>query len=61
MKRYMVELREYFDCGDYVEEHYDFDTIEKCLQFARENKADVYAIHDYEDRNYDPINLSIWT
>jgi hypothetical protein len=57
----MVELREYFDCGDYTEEHYDFDTKEKCLQFARENKADVYAIHDYEDRNYDPINLSIWT
>jgi hypothetical protein len=40
--RYHVELRRHDEEGDYTED---------------QNSFDVHSVHDYEDRDYDPINL----
>tara|TARA_R100001244_G_scaffold13606_3_gene15343 strand:- start:5808 stop:5987 length:180 start_codon:yes stop_codon:yes gene_type:complete len=57
---YIVELREYTDCGDYIENDYEFETKSEALKFAHENKGDVYAILEYQDeKNYDPKHLSL--
>lgn len=56
--RYMVELRSYTEDGDdYNEDHYAFSTREECLDFARRNRSEVHSVHDYQDRDYNPINL----
>ena len=58
---YIVELREYTESGDYIENDYDFETKQEAMKFAYENKWDVYAILEYEDcKNYDPKHLSLW-
>jgi hypothetical protein len=57
---YIVELREYTESGEYIENDYDFETKKDAMKFAYENKGDVYAILEYEDgKNYDPIHLFI--
>ena len=53
--RYLVELREYTDSGDYIENDYTFETRSECIKFARENRSTLYVAYDYEDRDYDPI------
>lgn len=57
--RYLVELREYTESGDYIENDYTFKTRNECIEFARKNRSNLYAAYDYEDRNYDPIHLNI--
>ena len=57
--RYLVELREYTDSGDYIENDYTFETRSECIKFARENRSTLYVAYDYEDRDYDPITLKI--
>tara|TARA_R110000765_G_scaffold348437_1_gene438546 strand:- start:90 stop:269 length:180 start_codon:yes stop_codon:yes gene_type:complete len=53
--RYSVELREYFENGeDYVEKHYDFETIEETIVFASKNGNQVHSVLDYEDRDHNP-------
>jgi len=54
--RYHVELRRHTE-EDYSEEHYEFHTMEECITFARNNRILVHSVHDYEDRDYDPIDL----
>lgn len=56
--RYMVELRSYSEDGDYSEDHYAFETREECIKFAAKNKSQVYSVHDYQDRDYDPVNIT---
>lgn len=58
MSRYIIELREYTDSGDYIENDYDFDNRSEAIKFARQNKVDLYAFLDYEDRDCDPKNLT---
>ena len=55
--RYHVELRRHDEEGDYSEDHYAFHTREECVTFAKKNSFNVHSVHDYEDRDYDPINL----
>ena len=60
MPNYIVELREYTDSGDYIEDDYDFETKKDAMKFAYENKGDVYAILEYQDnKNHNPKNLYI--
>ena len=33
--RYLVELREYTDSGDYIENDYTFETRSECIKFER--------------------------
>ncbi len=56
--RFIIELRVYDDHGDYQEDYYVFDRKEECIKFAKENRNEVYSVHDYEDRDYDPVNLN---
>jgi len=57
---YIVELREYTDSGDYIENDYAFDTKKEAMKFAYDNKGDVYAILEYQDgKNYDPKHLKL--
>jgi hypothetical protein len=56
--RYSVELRKHTYDGDYLEDHFMFETKEECLDFARKNRRYVYAVQDYEDRDYDPVDIS---
>ena len=56
--RYSVELRfEAYD-DDYNEEHYDFETKDQAMRFARDNYEHLYSVLDYEDRDYDPIDIT---
>ena len=56
--RYSVELRKYTEDGeDYIEDHYEFSTKTECIKFAIKNANYVYSVLDYEDRNYDPVEL----
>ena len=56
--RYAIELREYSEDGeDYSENHYEFETIEECKKFFRENSSKVHSVLDYEDRDYNPRNI----
>ena len=57
-KRYSVELRRHTEDGDYSEDHYMFETKQECIDFANHYKKYVYAVQDYEDRDYDPIDIS---
>jgi len=57
-KRYSVELRRHTEDGDYSEDHYMFETKQECIEFANHYKKYVYAVQDYEDRDYDPVDLS---
>lgn len=57
--RYMVELRSYSEDGDdYSEDHYDFETREECIKFAKQNRSQVHSVHDYQDRDCDPVNIT---
>jgi hypothetical protein len=57
--RYMVELRSYSEDGDdYSEDHYAFETREECIKFASKNRSEVHSVHDYQDRDHDPINIT---
>ena len=56
--RYSVELRRRTEQGDYIENHYTFDTKEECIRFAIINANHVHSVLDYEDRDYNPIDLS---
>ena len=61
---YTVELRHHIINGNYTEEHFDFDTKEDAIKFAKEEELDipgsVYSILDYQSvgRNYDPIDIT---
>ena len=57
-KRYSVELRRHTEDGDYSEDHYMFETKQECIDFANHYKKYVYAVQDYEDRDYDPIDMN---
>ena len=57
--RYSVELRTHSEDGDdYSEDHYDFDTREDAIQFASKYRGEVYSVLDYEDRDYDPTDIT---
>ena len=57
--RYMVELRSYSEDGDYYsEDHYAFETREECIRFAKQNRGQVHSVNDYQDRDYDPVNIT---
>tara|TARA_R100000541_G_scaffold59309_1_gene72719 strand:- start:1883 stop:2086 length:204 start_codon:yes stop_codon:yes gene_type:complete len=56
---YIVELREYTDSGDYIENDYDFDSKLEAMKFAYENKGDVYSILEYKaNQNHDPRDIT---
>ena len=57
-KRYSVELRRHTEDGDYSEDHYMFETKQECIDFANHYKKYVYAVQDYEDRDYDPVDIN---
>jgi len=60
MPNYIVELREYTDSGDYIENDYDFATKNDAMKFAYDHKGEVYAILEYQDdKNYDPKHISL--
>jgi len=56
--RYSVELRSHDDEGDYTEDHYDFETRAEAIRFARDNYQDLHSVLDYQDRDYDPIDIT---
>ncbi len=56
--RYSVELRSHDDEGDYTEDHYDFETRAEAMRFARDNYEHLYSVLDYEDRDYDPVDIT---
>lgn len=56
--RYSVELREHTEDGDYIENHYDFETRTEAMEFARKNAGDVHSVLDYEGRDYNPIDIT---
>jgi len=56
--RYSVELRQHDEYGDYTENHYEFETRQEAMEFARKNAGDVHSVLDYEDRDYDPIDIT---
>lgn len=57
---YIVELREYTDSGDYIENDYEFETKDEAMKFAYDNKGDVYDILEYQDgKNYNPKHLNL--
>ena len=57
---YIVELREYTDYGDYIENDYEFETKAEAMKFAYDNKGDVYDILEYQDgKNYNPKHLNL--
>ena len=56
--RYSVELRKYTEDGeDYIEDHYEFSTKTECIKFAIKNANNVYSVLDYQDRDYNPVEL----
>ena len=57
-KRYSVELRRHTEDGDYSEDHYMFETKQECIDFANHYKKYVYAVQDYEDRDYNPVDIN---
>ena len=57
-KRYSVELRRHTEDGDYSEDHYMFETKQECIDFANHYKKYVYSVQCYEDRDYDPVDIS---
>ena len=57
--RYSVELREHTESGDdYTEEHYDFETKEDAVKFARKYIADLHSILDYGKENCNPNDIT---
>ena len=56
--RYSVELRRHTCDGDYSEDHFMFETKQECIDFAIHNRKYVYSVQDYEDRDYDPVDIS---
>lgn len=56
--RYSVELRPHDDEGAYIEEHFDFETKAEAMKFAADNYENLYSVLDYEDRDYDPIDIT---
>ncbi len=54
--RYSVELREHTEDGDYIENHYDFETRTEAMECAYKYAGDVHSVLDYEDRDYDPMD-----
>ena len=57
--RYSVELRTHSENGyDYSSYHYDFDNREDAIQFASKCRDEVHSVLDYEDRDYNPINIT---
>jgi len=56
--RYSVELRSHDEDGNYTEEHFEFETRSEAFKFASENYWVVHSILDYEDRTYDPIDIT---
>jgi hypothetical protein len=59
MKRYSIELRVYSEDGDsYSGGYYDFDTIEQCRAFCKQNRSQVHSVLDYEDRDGNPRYFS---
>jgi len=55
---YSVELRRYTEDGDYIEDHYEFETKESALDFGKLNRRNLYSILDYQGRDYDPIDIT---
>ena len=61
---YSVELRHWTECGDYTENHFDFDTKEEAIEFAKKEELDipgsVHSILDFQSvgRSYDPIDIT---
>ena len=59
MKRYSIELRFYSEDGeDYSEDHYDFDTVDQCRAFCKQNRSQVHSVLDYEAKDCDPRYIS---
>lgn len=54
---YIVELREYTDSGDYIENDYEFETKAEAMKFAYDNKGDVYDILEYQDGKTIILNI----
>ncbi len=58
MGRYKVELRPHDDEGAYIEEFFEFTTKAEAMKFAYDNYDHLYSVLDYEDRDYDPIDIT---
>lgn len=56
--RYSVELRPHDDEGAYIEEHFEFETRSEAMSFAMDHYRNLYSVLDYEDRDYDPIDIT---
>ena len=56
--RYSVELRPHDEEGDYYEAHYDFETKAEAMKFASDNYEILYSVLDYEDLDYDPVDIT---
>ncbi len=59
MKRYSIKLRVYSeDEGEYSADYYDFDTIEQCRAFCKQNRSQLHSVLDYEARDGNPRYIS---
>ena len=57
--RYSVELRKFTEDGDdYIEEHYEFETRDRAMEFARLNRRYLYSVLYYQDRTYNPKDIT---
>ena len=58
--KYCIELREYTESGDYIENDYWFSGKQRkeAFQFAVDNKKNLHMFLDYQDRDYDPKDLT---
>ncbi len=57
---YSVELRRYTEDGDYIEDHYEFETRARAMEFGRLNRRHLYSILDYQGRDCNPIDITPW-
>jgi len=57
---YSVELRKFTEDGDdYIEEHYEFETRARAMEFGRINRRYLYSILEYTDgKNYNPKDIT---
>ena len=56
---YSVELRKFTEDGDdYIEEHYEFESRARAMEFARLNKRYLHSVLDYQGRDYNPKDIT---
>ena len=59
MKRYSIGLRVYSEHReDYSVDYYNFDTVDQCRAFCKQNRNQVHSVLDYEAKDCDPRYIS---